>query len=241
MRPVANALGAAVLLLYSAAPPAAAQLNSIPVYTSPKGGTGISVYADYGKGLNQESGKNRALAARGVLGLAMLQLGVGIGTVNPEIAAARENKFQWMATAALRVIGGGVMPLAVNIQAGYGRVELAQDSTEVNIPISIGVGFSPPLPGFSVELWAAPRYSIRDTKIGDLSVSQNGFGISAGVNLGFGMGLGVHGALDWEYLGEESGSVLDLPSTTPAVFGVGISYNFRKASDPGAARRTRRR
>jgi hypothetical protein len=226
MRLVAVSLGAAVTLGICTTP-VAAQLNSIPVYTSPKGGTGISVFADYGKGINEESGKNRAIAARGVLGLAMLQLGVGIGTVNPEIAGARENKFQWMATAALRVIGGGVMPLAVNVQAGYGRVEVAQDSTEVNIPISIGVGFSPPIPGLTLELWGAPRYSIRDLKVGDLSVSQNGFGISAGVNLGFSMGLGVHAALDWEYLGEETGSLLDLPSTKPAVFGVGISYNFK--------------
>lgn len=226
MRSVAVSLAAAVMLGLTAAP-VGAQLNSIPVYTSPKGGTGISIFADYGKGLNDESGKNRALAARVVIGLAALQLGAGIGTVNPEIAGERENKFQWMATAALRLIGGGVMPLAVNIQAGYGRVEIAQDSTEVNIPISVGVGLSPPLPGFSLELWAAPRYSIRDLKIGDLSVSQNGFGISAGVNLGFSMGLGVYGALDWEYLGAESGSVFDLPSTKPAVFGVGVSYNFK--------------
>jgi hypothetical protein len=231
MRSVVVLLSAA-MMLGAAATPAGAQLNSIPVYTSPKGGTGISVSVDYGKGLNEESGKNRGLAARGVIGLAMLQLGAGIGTVNPEIAGERQDKFQWMATAALRLIGGGVMPLAVNIQAGYGRVEIAQDSTEVNIPISVGVGLSPPLPGFSLELWAAPRYSVRDLKVGDLSASQNGFGISAGVDLGFSMGLGVHAALDWEYLGAESGSVLDLPSTKPAVFGVGVSYNFKL---PGGA------
>jgi hypothetical protein len=226
MRSVAISLGAAILLGV-AITPATAQLNSIPVYTSPKGGTGISVFADYGKGFNEESGQNRALAARAVIGLAMLQLGAGIGTVNPEVAGERQNSFQWMATAALRLIGGGVMPLAVNIQVGYGRVEIAQDSTEVNIPISVGVGLSPPLPGFSLELWAAPRYSVRDLKVGDLSLSQNGFGVSAGVDLGFSMGLGVHAALDWEYLGAESGSIFDLPSTKPAVFGVGVSYNFK--------------
>jgi hypothetical protein len=170
MRSVAISLGAAVLLGVTVTP-ATAQLNSIPVYTSPKGGTGISVFADYGKGLNEESGQNRALAARAVIGLAMLQLGAGIGTVNPEIAGERQDSFQWMATAALRLIGGGVMPLAVNIQIGYGRVEIAQDSTEVSIPISVGVGLSPPIPGFSLELWAAPRYSARDLKVGDLSVS----------------------------------------------------------------------
>lgn len=226
MRPVSILLVVAVMLGVLAAP-AAAQLNSIPVYTSPKGGTGITLYGDYGKGLNDASGKSRALAVRAVVGLAALQLGAGIGTVNPEFGGQRQNKFQWMATAALRLIGGGVLPLAVNVQAGYGRVELAQDSTEINIPISVGVGFSPPLPGFSLELWAAPRYSIRDVKIGDLSVGQNGFGISAGASLGFSMGLGVYGAVDWEYLGEETGSVFDLPSTKPAVVGVGLSYSFR--------------
>ena len=225
MRTVAVSLAAALML--AAATPVGAQLNSIPVYTSPKAGTGIAVSADYGKGMNEESGQNRALAARGTLGLGPFQLGAGIGTVNPEISGERQDSFQWMATAALRLIGGGVMPLAINIQAGYGRVEIAQDSTEVNIPISVGVGLSPPIPGFSLELWAAPRYSIRDLKINDLSVSQNGFGISAGVDLGFSMGLGVHAALDWEYLGEETGSVFDLPSTKPAVFGVGLSYNFK--------------
>ncbi len=227
MRAISSSVAGAALLLCTAAAPLFAQLNSLPVYTSPKGGTGIIVSADYGKGFNEESGENRTLALRAVLGLSALQLGAGVGTVNPEIAVERSDKFQWMGTAALRLFGGGVLPLAVNIQVGYGRLELADDSTQINIPVSVGVGVSPPLPGLSFEAWAAPRLSIRQVKIGDVKESQTGFGISAGVDLGFSIGLGVHAALDWEHLPEEIGVVFDLPSIQPAVIGVGISYSFK--------------
>ena len=105
----------AALLLAVLAQPAAAQLNSMPVFYSPKGGTGFTLYGDFGKGMNDESGKNTSFAARAVLGVSALTFGAAVGTVNAGFGGVDENSFQWMGMAAFRILGGGVLPAALSI------------------------------------------------------------------------------------------------------------------------------
>jgi hypothetical protein len=172
------------------AAPAWAQLNGMPVFFSPKGGTGLILYGDFGKGLNEESGKNTAWAARGVAGIGPVSVGGAVGTVNPEIAGQRQSTFQWMAMAAFRLLGGGPLPLAVNVQA---------------VPVGLGVSLNAPTPGLSLEVWAAPRFTVRRVTVNDATESQTGFGLSAGVNAGFSSGLGGYIAIDWTNFSDESG------------------------------------
>ena len=64
------------------ASPAMAQMNSIPVMFNPKGGTGLLVALDFGRGMNDESGKNTALAFRSALGIGLLTIGGGIESMS---------------------------------------------------------------------------------------------------------------------------------------------------------------
>jgi hypothetical protein len=217
-----------VLLAATLADPLAAQLNSMPVHYSPKGGTGFTVYGDFGKGLNEESGENTAFAARAVLGVSAITLGVGVGTVNASIPglSSDENNFQWMAMAAFRILGGGPIPAAINIQAGYGR--LATDSiAEVNVPVGVGLSVSAPVPGITLEVWGAPRISYRRVTVGASSETQTGFGLSGGINFGFSIGLGGYVALDWQSLSDVTDGDFPLIGGNPALLGVGVSWNIK--------------
>jgi hypothetical protein len=199
----------------------------MPVHFSPKGGTGFTLYGDFGKGMNDESGKNTAFGARAVLGVSAISLGVGIGTVNAGIGDLDENSFQWMGMAAFRIFGGGVLPVALNVQAGYGRLAPSDTASEVHVPVGVGVSVSPPIPGFTLELWGAPRFNVRKVKLNDATETQTGFGISAGINVAFSIGLGGYVALDWANLSDESDGDFPLIGRSPTVLGVGLSFNIK--------------
>lgn len=208
--------------------PAAAQLDGLPVFFSPKGGTGLTIYGDFGRGLNEASGKTNAVGARASLGISVLTVSLGTGVVNPEVGGDREVRVQYMGSVALRFIGGGLIPIAVSGQVGVGHLSLSDDASERNVAIGLGVALNLPTPGFTFEPWVAPRVSIRRVETGGDLQTQTGFGLSAGVNLGFTMGLGIHAAVDWTHLSEQSsGGLVTLLETKPAIIGVGIHYSFR--------------
>jgi hypothetical protein len=220
---------------------AAAQLNSIPVYFNPKGGTGLMVAADFGRGVNDDSGQNTAFGARAALGIGSFTLGAGIASANPLVGTERQTELQYMANAALRVFGGGLVPISVSLQVGVGVLKVdgsdtgASDADLITVPLGVGVGFSIPTPGFSVEPWIAPRYTINKNEIESIpSFNQGGLGLSAGVNLGFIMGLGLHVAADWQSLPEKmvtpSFSALE---TSSFLLGVGVHYTFHIPGLPG--------
>ncbi|HXF96142.1 MAG TPA: hypothetical protein VNI61_08590, partial [Gemmatimonadales bacterium] len=74
---------AAVALAAFAAAPAAAQFYGMPVYNSPKGGTGVTLSADLGLP-GDEYGKGTAFGARGTLGLGNLALTAGFSSYKPD-------------------------------------------------------------------------------------------------------------------------------------------------------------
>lgn len=225
-------LFATVLCLAVVSVPAAGQLNSLPVMVSPKGGSGITVALDYGRGLNQESDKNTALGVRAMLGLGPLGIGAGIGTVNPVVSPnQRDTELQYMVNASLRLVGGALVPVAINLHGGAGFLDRTVNGAqrdELYIPVGIGLALNLPTPGFSFEPWVAPRVSVRRSQTSGVSDYQTGFGMSAGVGLGFAMGLGLHVAVDWSDL--PAATLLspnDVAAIQPAVFGIGINYTFR--------------
>ena len=233
----ALALGAALL-----APPAAAQLNSIPVYFSPKGGTGFTLAADFGKGVNE--GENTAFAGRATLGISMLSIGAGVGVVRVRSAVpagARNSEVQYMGNLALRLVGGALLPIAISLQGGVGYLKqdtfvgagMPAERKTLNVPIGLGLGINVPAPAFSFEPWVAPRLSISRTEVGTASQTRAGFGVSGGFNLAFLMGLGLHVGFDWERLPSKTLGSLNLAEVKPATFGVGLHYTFRLPGLPG--------
>ena len=215
--------------------PAVAQMKSTPVYFNPKGGTGLLVAADLGRGINDESGKNTAVAFRTALGIGPVTIGGGVGIV--DIGPSTET--QYMGNFALRVFGGGLLPVSISLQGGVGVLDVSDLGTKViTVPIGLGIGFSIPTPGFSFDPWFAPRYTMvrNEIDIFPETVTQNGFGISAGVNLNFLMGLGLHVAGDWQKNPTEfiTGTTTpSVPETKPFVFGIGLNYTFRIPGLPG--------
>ncbi|MBI1967298.1 MAG: hypothetical protein HYS40_04860 [Gemmatimonadetes bacterium] len=202
-------------LLALAASPAAGQLARMPVWNSPKGGTGITVSGDYGKP-NDDAGGGSAFGARGSLGLGNLTLTAGVSSFKPDTAT--ERALSLGANAAFRVIGGSLLPVAVNLQVGAatdGEITAGPATVPKSTTIVAGGGISAsvPTPGISIE----PYLSVtnRWNKPSGGSTDSN-IGWTVGANLGFGM-LGVHVAYD----SQKSGG------TTGGIFGIGAHVALR--------------
>src|SRR2546422_1478229 len=98
-------------------PPAAAQWTGMPVWNDPKGGTGITISGDYGKP-NDNYGGGNAWGGRAALGVGTVTLTAGVATYKPKGSSDATTTVGGQ--AAFRVIGGSLLPFAVNLQAGAG-------------------------------------------------------------------------------------------------------------------------
>ena len=213
--------------------PAVAQMNSIPVYFNPKSGTGLMVAVDLGRGINDESGKNTAVAFRTALGIGPVTIGGGVGIVNPDQGGTvgRKSQTQYMGNFAMRVFGGGLLPVSISLQGGVGVLDISDINTKiVTVPVGLGIGFSIPTPGFSFDPWIAGRYTLVRNEVASLTADQNSFGISGGLNFNFLMGLGFHVAGDWQKNPFKSVAV---PESKPFVLGIGLNYTLRIPGLPG--------
>jgi hypothetical protein len=189
-----------------AAAPAAAQWFGMPVWNSPKGGTGVTINGDLGMP-NNNGGKGTAFGARGTIGLANLSLTAGVVSWKPDGAA--DNVTSVGGNAAFKIIGGSLIPVALNLQVGAARAGAANgtDAT-TRLTAGGGVAVSVPTPGISIE----PYLSIttRLYKESGLSGTESNLGWTLGANANFGM-FGVHIAYDSE----------KFPGGTVGTFGLG--------------------
>jgi hypothetical protein len=194
-----------------AAAPAAAQFAGMPVWNSPKGGTGITVHADLGMP-NGDAGKGTAFGGRASLGLANLTLTAGMSSWKPE--GAPESSTSFGGSAAFRVIGGSLMPVAINLVAGVARSsEIGTSPASTNIIAGAGVSAGLPTPGVSIE----PYISLtnRWTATSGFDTESN-VGVTFGANLGFGL-FGVHLAYD----------TMSDSGVTRSVFGIGAHVGLK--------------
>ncbi len=202
-----------VLLGTVCAIPAAAQWQGMPIWNNPKGGTGVTIDGDAGFP-NTDASKGNAYGARGELGLTNLAFTAGFSSWKPE--GASSSTTTWAGVGQLRVIGGSLMPVALNIQAGAGTAsEYATGGVTVpkttNLFVGAGVSVNVPTPGITIE----PYLSVSNrwhTPSGGSSESNIGWVL--GANVGFGM-FGVHVAFDSEKL--DNGK-------TAGVFGLGAHF-----------------
>jgi hypothetical protein len=194
MKPLTRVAAVALALGLSASQ-AAAQLLANPVYFSPKGGVGLTIAGDFGRGLNNQSGKTQAYGGHLTLGLPMVAITVGGGLWDSRVAGA-DKEVQFMGAAEVGVLK---MPVAISIRAGAGYIKdiAGAGTTTMNFPIGVGLALNVPTPSLSVEPWVAPRIHIARASGGGASVSSTDFGVSGGLNLGLPMGLGFHVAGDY--------------------------------------------
>lgn len=211
MRRIARITVAAAFPLAALATAAQAQLAGIPVYFDPRGGTGVGVAANLGFP-DDNAGGGTAYGVSGSFGTGPITLTAMVGAYKGTSYTGTQTTYG--ANISYRLFGGGILPVAVAVQAGYGTVKSAlpapAPSNTVNtIPVGVGISFNPPL--FPLKPWIAPRMDFISS--GGSTTSQ--FMVSGGVNFNLLLGLGVHAAVDYK------------PSSpTAMIFGVGAHFNF---------------
>src|SRR3989442_1906503 len=200
------------------AAPAAAQWTGMPVWNDPEGGTGITVRGESGKP-GSAYGKGNAGGGRAALGGGTVTLTAGVATYKPEGSSDATTAVGGQ--AAFRVIGGSLLPFAVNLQAGAGtsaKITSSNYPKRTNVTGAAGMSVLLPTPGVSIEPYFSPGipYIKTEDTITGASPSQTKFGYALRADPTFRM-LQVHLAYDYQKL--------DVGST--GVFGVGAHLDIR--------------
>jgi hypothetical protein len=194
-------------LLGVLAAPAAAQWLGEPVWNSPKGGTGITISGDYARP-NADFGKGNTWGGRAALGIGTLTLTAGVASWKPD--GATKGITSLGGNADFRLIGGSLLPVAINLQAGAAHSDsTAQGPAATRVIGAVGISVPLPTPGFSIEPYFSP--GIRYTRASG-GANSTEFGYVFGANLSFGV-LGAHLAYDNER--KQGGGNI-------GVFGVGL-------------------
>src|SRR5258705_5486206 len=146
--------------------------------------------------------KGTAFGARATLGIANLSVTAGIASFKPK--GASESATSVGGNAAFKVIGGSLIPVALNFQVGAARVSAANtDSATTRLTAGAGIAVSVPTPGISIE----PYLSITNRWYKESGVNAtSNVGWTLRANANFGM-FGVHLAYDSENFGGLIGRV----------------------------------
>jgi hypothetical protein len=216
MKSTAVVIGFLALL----AAPAAAQWLGTPTWNTPKGGTGLTIYGDYGAP-NDSAGKGNAFGGRVAVGVGTITLTAGVASWKPENFNDRVTSYG--GTAAFRLIGGSLIPVSLNLQFGAAHSAEVTSGTQTlsaQTTVTGAVGLSVPLPtpGFSIEPYFSPgiRYHKFSTVPTGVSDHQTNFGWVVGGNFGFGL-VGIHLAYDSE----------KFDNGTHGIFGIGANVGIK--------------
>jgi hypothetical protein len=212
MKTALTCVALVALALGLGATPASAQLFNNPVYFSPSHGTGLSLNGEYARGFSDRKDINFA-GARGVLGLGPVSIMGGAGLA----FEGGESEATFGGAVALNILDLPLVPVSVNVQGGIGTLS-SEGITQLDIPIGVGVAFSVPAPILDVEPWIAPRLHIMRLSNGT-SLTETGYGVSAGLNVTLPTGFGFHVAADYVKV---SGFDFD-------AFTVGAGFHYRIA------------
>jgi hypothetical protein len=195
--------------------PLAAQWQGMPVWNNPKGGTGVTVNADLGIP-GGDAGKGTAFGARATLGLANISLTAGVASWKPK--GADQSSTSVGGVAQFKVIGGSLIPIALNIQLGAGTAGAITGAVALpkftHILAGAGVSVSVPTPGINIEPYLSVSNRWHKPTGGS---TESNIGWVLGANVGLGM-LGFHVAYDSENYGG---------GTTFGVIGIGAHFALK--------------
>lgn len=202
---------AALAIALAAATPVRAQVAGLPVFNNgvPRG---LTVALDAGFP-DDEAGGGETFALTGGLGFGLLGFTATLGSTNTDFS---DSEAIYGGTANLRIIGGPLVPVSVNLQGGVGYTDI--DGTKyTHVPVGVGVGLTIPLPVLGLKPWIAPRWDYLETDpdagSGD---SESAFGYSAGLDMNFVFGLGARLAYD----------SVDRDSGDASTWSVGAKWTF---------------
>lgn len=211
---------AVAVLMIAATSPASGQVFGLPVTNSGLP-TGIGLALDAGFA-NDAGGGGWAAGATGKVGFGGFGATATVSRVAPDLG---DEFFSAGATANVKVFGGPLIPLSVTLQAGagYSAPEFAcvpPGDCDINVwrfPAGVGFAFTIPNPAMAIKPWIAPRVDITRNSINGASETDTRFAASAGVELNFITGLGIHAAYDW----------VNAEGDKPGIFAAGVHYTFR--------------
>ncbi|HTI06299.1 MAG TPA: hypothetical protein VL549_13395 [Gemmatimonadales bacterium] len=176
--------------------PLAAQSLGMPNWSSPKGGTGVTISGDLAMP-NADLGKGTAFGARATLGLANISLTAGLGSWKPK--GLSDSYTSVGGKASFRVIGGSLIPLSIALEASGNHVSAANgDSSLFRFGLGGAVSVNVPTPGLSIEPYLAVQN--RWYKYSGVSGTNSNIAWTLGANVGLGM-IGLHLAYDSENFG----------------------------------------
>lgn len=210
-------VAAAALLAFAGT--VSAQVRGLPVY-NPGVPSGIGIYGDVGFP-NAAAGDGTTYAVSGRAGFGPLGVTATVGIFNP--AGPADSRTVLGATGNVRVFGGGLVPVSVTLQGGYGYVKLvdgptaADDVTEQRFPVGLGIAVNVPTPVVSIKPWIAPRVDVVRAKVGTVSDTDAKFGASGGVEINSLTGLGLQLSYDW----------VKADGGNRGVFGIGLHAGLR--------------
>ena len=194
MKQAALVLGVVVVAAAALPTRAVGQLAGMPVWNSPRGGTGVLIAGDVGLP-DSAGGNGSTVAGRVAVGLRALSLSATAGTRNPK--GVGSNVTEYGGTVAGRLIGGSLIPIAVNLQGGF--ASFSDSVTNTRLTAALGFAIDVPVPGVNLEPWVAPglRMTHRGSTGPGSSQTNTQFGIAGGITLGLGL-FGLHAAVDYE-------------------------------------------
>lgn len=207
---------------------AGAQAPGLPVINS--GSTrGFTIGGMAGFG-NRGAGSGAAFGLNGTYGFRRVAVGGFVSGLSGS-TVADATFFSGGATLAVKVAGGPLVPVAVNLHTGaaYSAPGLTligggvQTRKTWHVPLGLGLSWTIAQPVVAIKPWIAPRADWRrvSTTVGQQSSSgsETDFGLSGGVNFGFLNGLGIDVAFD-RVFAAGTGS-------KPTILGVGLSYSLK--------------
>jgi hypothetical protein len=214
------------LVFVIGARPAFAQVPGLPIYNAgvPRG---IGVAADLGFS-NEEAGKGVAFGVSGHAGFGPLGVTATLSNFNPDGPEGGDAAVG--GTVNYKLFGGPLVPLAITLQGGVGYHKADLVGTEVTqwrYPVGVGFALTIPNPIVAIKPWLAPRLDIARREVTGTTIegdpfeetsTETEFAMSAGLELNFLSGFGVHAAYDFITGGGPG---------TPGVFGIGAHYAFR--------------
>lgn len=180
------------LMLASA--PADAQLINFPNYATPSTPTPSSfIAASYGRGLNDNSGKQNAFGVfvgrTGISNRVTVAAGVGMVTLDPDA------KYTFGGSVGVDVLEQGAAT-QVSVQGGVGYMSFATDVSTMNFPIGVAIKTTMEGESANIGLWAMPRLDIMRASAFGFSATNTDLGVSGGVSITTPGGIGFHAALD---------------------------------------------
>lgn len=182
-------------LMVASTTDAQAQLTNMPTYAVPSSfGMPASFFSvDFGRGLNEMSGKQNAFGvAYGRTGIADR---VGIVIAADMVNYDPDAKYSFGGDVSVDLLGPDA-DVQIGVQGGVGYISLETDYSMINVPIGVAVKGQEAGESSTFGWWFMPRLHYARYSFGGFTDSSTDFGASGGASVTMSSGFGIHAAID---------------------------------------------